>query len=89
MIHCIDFWEIRNLTLLSAGHAHFSNVHYDKWNPEIYLSKNGRMKVLQYGTGCAVECSEVTKSTVPYLLKHPALLLLYSQIGWIFKSKAN
>ena len=27
------------------------------------------MKFLQYGTGCAVQCSEVTESTVPYPLK--------------------
>ncbi len=26
------------------------------------------MKFLQYGTGCAEECSEVTESTIPYLL---------------------
>ncbi len=42
--------------------------HYGQWNPERYLSEHGRMKFLQYGTGCAGECSEVTKSTVPYLL---------------------
>ena len=67
MIHCTDFWKIRNLTLLSAGPAHFSNIHYDQWNPESYLSKHGRMKFLQYDTGCAVECSEVTKSTVYHI----------------------
>ncbi len=27
------------------------------------------MKFQQYGTSCAEECSEVTESTVPYLLK--------------------
>ncbi len=32
------------------------------------LSEHGRMKFLQYGTGCVGECSEVTVSTVPYLL---------------------
>ena len=42
--------------------------HYGQWNTERYLSGQGRMKFLQYGTGCAGECSEVTKSTVPYLL---------------------
>ena len=43
-----------------------ANVHYGQWNPESYL---GRMKFLQYGTGCAGECSEVTESTIPHLLK--------------------
>ena len=42
---------------------------YGQWNPNRYLSEHGRTKFLQYGTGCAGECSEVTKSTVPYLLK--------------------
>ena len=46
-----------------------ANVHYGQWNPESYLSQQGRMKFLQYGTGCAGEGSEVTESTVPYLLK--------------------
>ncbi len=49
---------------------HDSMFHYGQWNPERYLSEHGRMKFLQYGTGCEGECSEVTKSTVPYLLKH-------------------
>ncbi len=43
--------------------------HYGQWNTERYLSDHWRMEFLQYGTGCAGECSEVTKSTVPYLLK--------------------
>ncbi len=60
---------LQSLTFLAAGSAHFSNVYYAQWNPESYLSKHERMKFLQYGTGCAGECSEVTKSTVPYLLK--------------------
>ena len=36
--------------------------------------EHGRMKLLQYGTGCAAECSEVTESTIPYLLNR---MLLY------------
>ena len=33
------------------------------------VSEHERMKFLQYGTGCSGECSEVTESTIPYLLK--------------------
>ena len=59
---------MRSLTFLSARPEHFSNIHYVKWNPESYLSEHGRMKFLQYGTGCTGECSEATEPTVPYLL---------------------
>ena len=63
------FGEIRNLTFLSAGPTHFSNVHYGQWNPESYLSEHGMIEFLQHGTGCADECSEVIEFTVPNLLK--------------------
>ena len=37
---------------------------------KFHLSEHKRMKYLQYGTGCAEECSDVTESTVPYLLNY-------------------
>ncbi len=67
------FGRSEKITFLSAGSAHFSNVRYGQWNPECYLSELGRMKFLQYGTGCAGKCLEVTESTVPYVLKEEAL----------------
>ena len=55
-------------------------LHYGQWKLERYLSEHGRMKFLQYGTGCAGECSEVTKSTVPYVLNPAAAkLILHSE----------
>ncbi len=44
----------------------------------LHFGLGGRMKVLQYSTGCAGECSEVTKSTVPYLLKDVSCSKLWS-----------
>ncbi len=39
------------------------------------------MKFLQYSTGCAGECSEVTEATAPYLLKFTQLTFLRSQMN--------
>ena len=47
------------------------------------------MKFLQYGTGCAGECSEVTESTVPYLLKVESLNSdsFHTWLNWVTLSR--
>ncbi len=69
-----------NQACLSVGLGNVHYGHYDQWNPESYLPE---MKFLQYGTGCARGCSEVTKITVPYLL-NIALFALFGKWQWLF-----
>ncbi len=38
------------------------------WTQKAIVLNMGGWKFLQYGTGCTGKCSEVTESTVPYLL---------------------
>ena len=57
---------VLNPNFWSAGPTNVHYGHYGQWNAESYLPE---MKFLQYRTGCARGCSEVTKTTVPCLFK--------------------